>query len=148
MRAVDWHVLRELLALRARFNEFFERALLPEDNPTGVAPGGTHEPPADVWQDEDRLVVELELPGVASADLDVRLEGDDLVVTGRSSPDTPPGSGYLQIERPRGRFSRRIRLPVEVTGSPGATLGDGVLTVTLKPAARERRIPVEHGGLN
>ena len=147
MRGVEWHVLRELLALRARFNEFFEKALLPSSSPAAVAPGGSHEPQADVWEDGSRLVVEVELPGVAHADLDVRLEGDDLVVGGQSAADAPPGCSYLRIERPRGRFGRRIELPVAVTGSPRATLKNGVLTVTLEPVARARRIPVLHEGL-
>lgn len=139
-------MLRELLALRARFNEFFERALLPSADHAAIAPGGSHEPPVDVWQDDVQLVVEVELPGVASADLEVRLEDDVLLVTGRSDADPPPGSGYLRVERPRGRFTRRLQLPVEVSGRPSATLSAGVLTVSMETASKQRRIPVQHGG--
>ena len=148
MRGVEWHVLRELLALRARFNEFFERALLPSSSTGAISSGTGHEPPADVWEADGRLVVEVELPGVESTDLDVRLEEDALVIECRSDATPAPTGSYLRIERPRTRSRRRLPLPVEVCGSPSASLDSGVLTVTMDVAARARRIPVLHEGLS
>jgi len=146
MPEASWHALRELLALRARFDEFFERALLPASPLSAAGAVGATEPPVDIWEDERHLVVEVEVPGVAASDLELRLEGDELVLAGTTVLADPPGCSYLRVERPRGPLRRRVRLPVPVTGEPRAALSGGVLTVTMERASPLRRIPVVHEG--
>jgi len=145
MRDLDWRVIRELAALRTRFREVLEQALLPLPAAT-LSGSSAFEPIADVWEVDDRVVVALELPGVASECIEVRLEGDSLVVFGEI-PTTSEGAGrFLRIERPRGRFHRVIQLPPGVRGEPSAVLQAGVLEVTLpcSPSGR-RRIPIDGG---
>ena len=142
MRDLDWRVVRELLALRAHFREFFERALLPSSPPALSATA--LEPAADVWESDSELVVELELPGVSRSAVTARLEDTRLVVSG-TFPDPPGTTGtFLRLERPRGPFQRVITLPSPVRGTPAATLRAGVLEVRMdKEAPGRRRIPVE-----
>ncbi len=141
MRDLDWRVVRELLALRAHFREFFERAMLPSSPPALSA--AALEPAADVWESEQELVVEVELPGVSGSGVTARLEESNLVVSG-TFPDASGGAGtFLRLERPRGPFHRVIALPSPVQGTPAATLKAGVLEVRLtKTAPGRRRIPV------
>lgn len=143
---LDLHLVQELLALRNRLREVVERA---EPSPTGLWPAaGALEPAADVWESTDEVVVEIELPGARSADISLRLDDDELVVSGRLPTGAGEDARYLRMERPRGAFSRRIPLPVEVTGTPRARLRGGVLSVHMAKAAASRRrtIPVHQEG--
>jgi HSP20 family protein len=144
---VDSHqrAIRELMALRAHFRDFFERALLPSSPLQAAGPPG-FEPAVDVWEDDAHLVVEIEVPGVSPDDLGLRLEGSELVVTGELEGRREEGTTYLRLERPRGRFCRRIRLPVPVRGGPEAALNAGVLSVRMTKTVGRRRIPVEQEG--
>ncbi len=147
MADLDWRTVRELMALRARLKELMERALLPN---TPVLAGGvpSFECPVDVWENDAEVVVEAELPGAATENVEARLDGDSLVLTG-DLPAPPEGrSAYLRIERYRGPFRRVVPLPAEVSGEPVATLHAGVLQVRLpKQASRRRRIAVVQEGL-
>jgi HSP20 family protein len=112
-------------------------------------PGSEWSPVADVFESKDRLVVVVEVPGLPPDSLRVVHREGELVVSGeRRARRVGPGSSFLCLERPHGRFERRIPidLPVDV-GRAGATLAGGLLTVTL-PRLRERRgretvIPIE-----
>jgi HSP20 family protein len=140
---LDYRMVQELLALRNRVRELIDRAVIPPSS-AFVTETTTFEPPLDVWDSDAEVVVEAELPGVRSADVEVRLEGDVLTLSGTISGEADEGAHFLRMERPRGRFSRAIRLPAPVTGESRATLRHGLLTVRLpKPAAKARRVTVE-----
>lgn len=97
-------------------------------------------PPVDVFEARDRLVVVVEVPGLPPEALRVACRERTLVVTGeRRARRAGAGACFLCLERPHGRFERRIPLdmPVDVAQAR-ATLGGGLLTVTL-PRLRERR---------
>ncbi len=138
---LDWRALRELLELRARFRETLERALL-RSSPGLLASGASFEPPGDVWESEGELVVELELPGARADEIDVRLEGSTLIISGDLAREPAEGGQFLRVERPRGQFHRGVALPVDVDGEPRATLHAGVLEVRLRRAAGARRVAV------
>ena len=139
MGDLDWRAVRELMALGARLREAAERALLPASSVSVGAPAA-FEPPVNVWEAEGEVTVEAELPGARSKDIDLRLEGENLVVAGELPPEKTAAPGtYLRVERPRGRFYRVVALPAEVSGETTATLRGGVLRVTLPKAGPSRR---------
>jgi HSP20 family protein len=139
MGDLDWRAVRELMTLGARLREAAERALLPA-SPVSIVVPTAFEPPVNVWESDREVTVEAELPGVRSKDIDLRLEGESLVLAGELPLEdgTPPGA-YLRLERPRGKFYRVVSLPAEVSGTTSATLRQGVLRVTLPKAGRSRR---------
>ena len=146
MGDLDWRAVRELMALAERLREATERALLP---PSAVPLGqpAAFEPAIDVWESETEIIVEAELPGVSPADVDLRLEGGALVLSGHVAETGENPGAYLRIERPRGRFHRAVKLPESVSGEPQATLRGGVLEVRLpKTAPARRRVPVAREG--
>lgn len=112
-------------------------------------PGSEWSPAADVFEARDRLVVVIEVPGLGPESLRVVFRERELVLSGeRRARRTGPGTSFLCLERPHGRFERAIPvdLPVDV-GRARATLAGGLLTVTL-PCLRERRgretvVPIE-----
>jgi HSP20 family protein len=138
MGDLDWRVVRELMAVGERLREVVERALLPS-SPVALTRPATFEPLLDVWENDAEVIVEAELPGSRSGEVDLRLEGTALVLSGELPERAEPRGSYLRIERPRGRFHRVISLPVEVVGEPRATLRSGILQVRLPKATPARR---------
>jgi HSP20 family protein len=69
------------------------------------------EPPVDIYESEDGLILLFALPGVATEDIDVRIERTALTVSALRRMK-PPGSGALirRLEIPHGRFVREIAL--------------------------------------
>ncbi len=92
-------------------------------------------PPVDVYEQDDRLVLVVDLPGVLKEDIDLQMEANVLTLTGqRRRLEERQG---VRLERPMGRFRRsfRIGLPVTTEGAT-ATYREGVLEIVLHKAAR------------
>ena len=112
-------------------------------------PGSEWSPAVDVFEARDRLVVVIEVPGLAPESLRVAFRERELVLSGeRRARRTGPGCTFHCLERPHGRFERAIPIeaPVDVARAK-ATLRGGLLAVTL-PRLRERRgretvVPIE-----
>jgi HSP20 family protein len=103
------------------------------------------QPAVNVWEQNDSLKVEMELPGVKSDQLDISVAGGELSVKVNVPDECQEGVTYHRRERPVGSFSRIVRLPVEVNADRvEADLRDGVLTITLPKAesAKPRKINV------
>ena len=91
-----WDPMRELLAVQDRMNRLFESALT-RTNFDPLGGSGSWAPVADVWETRDAFVFALEIPGLAMDQMDVRVDGDALVVEGERR---------MERERP-GEHSRR-----------------------------------------
>lgn len=103
-------------------------------------------PTLDVHETDDAIVVEMDLPGVRPADVDVHVTEHVLTIRGeRKSEERPKSHVAHKQERRRGVFSRSITLPIPVREEKvTAEYRDGVLIVTLPKTseARGRRVPV------
>jgi HSP20 family protein len=79
----------------------------------GAAAGGSVRVVADLRTDGDQYVLEIELPGVDPAEVQVYALGDALVVEGQKRPSLPPDSrpAYDRAERDYGPFRRVFDLP-------------------------------------
>ena len=124
--------LKELLAVQQRMNQLFESALAKTEFDAQEGVDGWV-PVSDVYTTSDAMVICLELPGLTQEQIDLRLAGDDLIVSGeREMARGGPGEQYHRVERSYGKFSRRFRLPSTVDrGSVDASYRDGVLRVEL-----------------
>jgi HSP20 family protein len=115
----------------------------------GDGSAGAPFPALNVWSEGDTLHVEAELPGVPLEALEITVQGDELVLAGERRAPDEGGVTEHRRERAAGRFSRLVRLPVEVDAQAvQARLRDGVLTITLprSVASRPRRIEVKPAG--
>lgn len=124
--------MRELIAVQERMNRLFESALT-RTNFDASGGAGSWSPVADAWETADEYRFALEIPGLAMDRIEVRVEGDHLVVEGeRPMERERPGEHYHRIEGSYGGFSRRFELPPTAErGGARATYRDGVLTVHL-----------------
>lgn len=97
----------------------------------GASPLGVR---ADLYDVGDAYLAHIEVPGVEQGDLEVAVQGDELLIAGlRGGP--PQDLRPLFTERPVGPFQRTIRLPSEVAPDRAtAHLSNGVLSLTLPKA--------------
>lgn len=99
---------------------------------------------AELKETADSLEVQIEVPGMDKNELDLRVEGHHLVVSGKKHYKSDRTEGRFHIsERAYGHFQRSLALPCLVdVGS--ATYVDGVLTVNLPKIEKDevKRIKV------
>jgi HSP20 family protein len=109
-------------------------------------------PAVNIFETDEAILVEAELPGLEAADLEITAIDDELTLTGRrvetiepaATADTtseavdeqPKKITWHRRERGVGNFERRLSLPtaVDPEGVEARLLG-GVLTVTCPKAA-------------
>jgi HSP20 family protein len=104
-------------------------------------------PAVDIVEEKDRFLLQADLPGVDSADIEVSMEDGVLSVVGeRHSEKRGETEGVRRIERASGRFDRRFSLPDTADAEHiTARSSNGILVVTIPklPAVHARRITVE-----
>jgi HSP20 family protein len=135
---------RNVATLQDEIDRAFRSAL---GSDSGTATAGAWSPALDVEESQDAFTLHVELPGVASDDVDVSLEENVLTIQGeRRFYDESEADGFRRIERHFGRFHRSIRLPDRVDpDAVKATAKDGLLTIVVPKAeeAKPRRIAIE-----
>jgi HSP20 family protein len=100
--------------------------------------------PVAMWEDDDRLYIEAEVPGVSEKDVDVTVHNGMLFIRGERKPEE--GRRYLYNNRSYGRFERVVTLPEAVkTDDVQARLADGLLRIELpkSPEARPKKISIQ-----
>ncbi|MEW6072915.1 MAG: Hsp20/alpha crystallin family protein [Planctomycetota bacterium] len=101
----------------------------------------------DVTEDDERILVRAEVPGIEAKDLDITLTGDVLTLSGEKRDERSAQDGdRTWSERRFGSFRRSIPLSCAVDpDSVTAEYANGVLTVALVKAegVRPRRIEVK-----
>jgi len=136
----DRDPFNELRSVQRRLNQLFEGALARSNF---EAPGGfdSWTPVCDAYETVQALVLCLELPGLEQDDMELKLEGDEIVVRGtRRQERGGKGERYHRVERSFGRFERRFRLPSTVDrAAVRASYAKGVLRVELPTAGEGRR---------
>ena len=94
------------------------------------------EPPVDVLETDEEVIVLLALPGVDPALVEATIEGAELVVGGvRAFPLALDNAVIHRLELPQGRFERRLVLPHEHYAEVRRDMVHGCLVVRLRKAA-------------
>lgn len=92
----------------------------------------------DAWRENDRLVVEFDLPGVSPDSVDLDVERNVLTVTARRDT-VDEKAEFLAAERPRGVFSRQLVLGDNLDLERiEAAYRDGVLRLHIPVAERAK----------
>ena len=102
-------------------------------------------PAVDVFEDASGITLLADMPGVPRDQLELKIEGDALLIEGAVQQPTPDGleAVYAEVRVPR--YRRRFTLSRELdTARIDASLKDGVLTVRIpkQAHAQPRRIAV------
>jgi HSP20 family protein len=127
----------EVARIQSEINRLFDNLL---DLDAGAKESGNWIPIADIVESDEALVVTVELPGVAAADLLISTHGGDVILTGEKIRPQVGGPGRSHVaERAYGHFRRVIDLAVPVnTHKAEAVLVDGTLRIRF-PKVPNRR---------
>jgi HSP20 family protein len=123
------------------FHEAFEKDRGHKD--TGVT--ATWEPPVDIYETDDALVLEVELPGISTDAISVELYEHILKLSGQRTRKPAINGRYQREESRYGAFQRAFRLPTIVDQAKvQATYKNGVLALQLpkREAVRPKGIPI------
>jgi HSP20 family protein len=98
--------------------------------------------------DPPRAIVTAELAGIDIADLELELQGSQLILAGqRKPPVAADGEVYQQVEIEHGPFRRVVELAdIAVAEEAKARYQDGILRIELPLArseSRARAVPIE-----
>lgn len=106
-------------------------------------------PRLDVREGDKELCITAELPGVKESDVDLRIEGDMLTLSGEKRNEVDQQrENFHVMERSYGRFRRTIQLPFAPNPEQvQADFEQGVLTIRMPrqdQEQRSRRIEIRH----
>jgi HSP20 family protein len=122
--------------IQGEVNRLFDSFL---GRPAGTATGTGSRvwmPVVDLYETNDDLVLNFELPGVQEKDIALSFINDMRTVRGeRHLNQTLKDDSYLHMERVYGKFERSMQLPKPIQADRAtATFHDGVLEVKLPKA--------------
>src|SRR5579863_3181630 len=130
MAITRWDPFREVVALQNRMNSLFGNMNNETESPLTTA---SFVPAVDVYEDDKKVVLKLEVPGIEEKDLDVRVENNTLTVKGeRKFEKEEKEENFHRIERRYGSFYRAFTLPSTVDAEHiNAAYNNGVLRIEL-----------------
>jgi HSP20 family protein len=104
-------------------------------------------PVVDVKEDEEKYLMEIELPGLTEKDVEVKVENGVLNVSSKKErTEEEKKEGYIRKERRLFSFSRSFTLPENVhVEKINATFKNGLLDITVPkaPEAKPKMIEVK-----
>ena len=148
MAITRWDPFRDVLALQNRMNSLFQDYNRNQDG--DVLSTASFAPPVDIYEDEHKIVLKLEVPGMKENELDIQLENNVLTVKGeRKFEKEEKEENFHRIERRYGSFYRSFTIPNTVNpDSVKANYEAGVLKIELekRAEAKPKQIKVAVGG--
>ena len=139
---VRWQPFQEFTSLQRQMNHLYDSLFgrtpwMPfEENLSAWEFG----PPADVYEDDQKLTFKVEVPGIDEKDVKVELEDNVLTVRGeRKIEKNIKEENFRRKERHYGAFSRSFTLPASVDPDKiDAKYSHGVLTIEMPKAAEAK----------
>src|SRR6202142_3804476 len=140
-----WEPFRELSTLQDRINRAFRESYTGANHDESLTTS-SFAPAVDVYEDEHKVTLKIEVPGIDEKDIEVQVENNVLTVHGeRKIEKEEKEENYRRVERQYGSFTRNFTLPQTVdTEKVSATYDKGVLKITLpkKAEAKPKQIKV------
>lgn len=142
MAILKWDPFKDLQAIQEKIDRIFEESLRGRDIPSGL-----WTPAVDIYETDDAIILEAELPGMNEKDIDVRVEDNVLTIKGeRKIEQERKEENYYRMERYYGTFQRSFTLPSNLeTDKIKAEYKKGILKVVMpkKEQAKPKQIKVE-----
>ncbi len=150
MAIVRWDPFREVVSLQSRLNSLFQDYSRGQ-NEDEVLSAASFAPPVDIYEDDQKLGLKLEVPGVKQEDIDIQVEGRTLTVRGERKFDKEEKQeNFHRMEHRYGTFARSFTLPNSVDAeNVKATYDAGVLQLEFpkKAEAKPRQIKIGVGSV-
>lgn len=140
MNLIRWNPWTEVNTLQNRINNIFNESFYPtewKDDELGV---GGWKPVVDIYDDDQKLVIKAELPGVDKKDIEIDLKDRVLTLKGeRTYENEAKEDSYYRKERFYGKFHRAFTLPADYDSEKvKADFKDGVLKIDI-PKPEEKK---------
>lgn len=127
----DW-MWSEALHMLAQADRLHRQMFRPQPS----AQGANWEPPVDMLETDDAVLILAALPGVDVHEVQAVIESGVLVIAGvRVLPEELRTATIHRLELPQGRFERRIELPAGHYESVRRTEVNGCLVISLTKAS-------------
>lgn len=139
---------REMVRLRDEMDHLFNR-IFDMDFPISrrLFREGEWAPRLDVSEGKADITVRAEVPGCDADDIDVRLDGRTLTISGEKKQEKEEkDENFHRLERTYGSFSRFVELPAEVDPQEiDATYKKGVLRLVFRKvrASEAKKIEIK-----
>lgn len=148
-RRTWWTPFGALAEIQGEMNRLFDTRFRDTDvfgDGAGLLERGWR-PAVDIHHDDDKVVVDAELPGLKKEEIEIGVEDGVLTIKGEKKRENEvEEDDYYRVERVHGTFERSFRLPTTVdTAKITAKYKDGVLHVEVpkKEEAKPKQITVE-----
>ncbi|MFC2171245.1 Hsp20/alpha crystallin family protein [Acidobacteriota bacterium] len=131
MPTMRWEPFHDLVKIKERMNRLLEEMTARAQGERIVF--GTWTPLVDIYEYNDRFILNAELPGIQRKDIEIQIDEEALVLKGQRSPlGDPKNESFYQIEIAYGSFQREFTLPKSVEiDAVEASYRNGILRVTL-----------------
>ena len=103
-------------------------------------------PALNVVEDGESIIVEVEVPGLKSGDVEVSFDNGELTLKGEKKYAGKENTPVHRRERVYGAFTRTLTLPWEIMADKiSAEMKDGVLTIVLPKAeaSKPRKVAIK-----
>jgi HSP20 family protein len=101
-------------------------------------------PHADIYEENDQLVMKTELPGISKEDVNITLQGDRLTIKAEKKEAVVEDAACYTRERQYGQYLRSVTLPFPVKEDEiSATFENGVLELRLSKAEESKTKKIE-----
>jgi HSP20 family protein len=112
MSLARWDPLREFQNLENEIHRLFRRQLSGASRSEEPLTASQFAPPVDVYEDDSKVSIKMDVPGIDAKDLNIRLDGNLLTLSGeRKVESEDKKENFRRVEREYGFFSRSFTLP-------------------------------------
>ena len=140
MELIKWNPIGDAFGLRNRMNHLFDEFFSPVSRGDRDLSMWNWDPVVDIYDNDDRIVIKAELPGIEKKDIAVDVKDRVLTLKGeRSSDNEVKEEKYYCRERTFGKFERSFTLPTDIDPEKiDANYKDGVLKIEI-PKPEEQK---------
>lgn len=138
--------MEELMATIAQFQRDVEKTFekiwtkLATERPLKL---GAWEPPADVIDKDNEIIVYVDVPGYSKDDVKVRVTDDTVEVMAERKVEAVTGGKYILKQRVREVLYKRIDLPIKVRPEQAkAKMENGVLEIKIPKSETTREVQI------
>jgi len=136
VRTRNW-MWSDAVELLERVDRLHRQSFAPGRASAGMA---CWEPPVDMIETDDEVLVMVSLPGVDPDQVDVVIDDGTLIISGQRILSQQLRAGAIhRLELPQGRFERRLPLPAGRYEAVGRSEAHGCLLITLHKLRGRRR---------
>ena len=133
---IRWDPFSDRLSLREAVDRLMQDSFVLPTTPLWRAAEG--QLALDIYEKDDKIIVEAAVPGFKPEEIDISITGDTLTLKGEVKQETETKEkNYLRHERVFGSFQRVVQLPEDLDADKAeAKFENGLLTMVIPKSER------------